>query len=137
MSVLAEISGSIAPAAERVGPSVVGLGRGWGRGSGVVIGDGLVLTNAHNLRGDDITVTFEDGRVAPGAVAGVDADGDIAVIRVPTGNATPILLSEAEPEIGTPVFALATPGGRGLRATVGFVSSAGRSFRGPRGRRVK
>ncbi|MDX6668415.1 MAG: hypothetical protein QOK04_1795, partial [Solirubrobacteraceae bacterium] len=32
--------------------------------------------------------------------------------------------------------ALANPGGRGLRATLGFVSAAERSFRGPRGRRI-
>jgi serine protease Do len=41
-----------------------------------------------------------------------------------------------EAGIGTAVVALADPGGRGLRATVGFVSSAGRAFRGPRGRRI-
>jgi serine protease Do len=34
------------------------------------------------------------------------------------------------------VLALANPGGRGLRVTLGFVSSEGRSFRGPRGRRI-
>ena len=34
-------------------------------------------------------------------------------------------------------MALANPGGRGLRATLGFVSSEARSFRGPRGRRVR
>ena len=39
--------------------------------------------------------------------------------------------------IGTPVVALSNPGGRGLRATLGFASSEGRSFRGPRGRRVE
>ena len=41
------------------------------------------------------------------------------------------------PALGDPVVALANPGGRGLRATLGFVSSEGRSFRGPRGRRVE
>jgi serine protease Do len=35
------------------------------------------------------------------------------------------------------VIALANPGGRGLRATAGFVASERRSFRGPRGRRVR
>jgi serine protease Do len=35
-----------------------------------------------------------------------------------------------------PVFALANPGGRGLRVTFGFVSGIERSFRGPRGRRI-
>ena len=49
---------------ERVGPAVVGLGRGWGRGSGVVIAPGRVLTNAHVLRGDEVAVTFADGEVA-------------------------------------------------------------------------
>ena len=43
----------------------------------------------------------------------------------------------AEPAIGAPVVALANPGGRGLRATLGFVSSGPRSFRGPRGRRIR
>ena len=38
--------------------------------------------------------------------------------------------------IGTPVFALANPGGRGLRVTFGFVTGTERSFRGPRGRRI-
>jgi len=32
--------------------------------------------------------------------------------------------------------ALADPGGRGLRASLGFVTATGRSFRGPRGRRI-
>jgi len=39
--------------------------------------------------------------------------------------------------LGTPVVAMSNPGGRGLRATVGFVSSTGRPFRGPRGHRIE
>src|SRR5262249_13420772 len=42
----------------------------------------------------------------------------------------------ASAEIGMPVFALANPGGRGLRATFGFVSGIERTFRGPRGHRI-
>src|SRR5262249_18980422 len=42
----------------------------------------------------------------------------------------------ASASIGTPVFALANPGGRGLRVTFGFVSGVDRTFRGPRGRRI-
>src|SRR5919199_921222 len=38
--------------------------------------------------------------------------------------------------VGAPVLALANPGGHGLRTTFGLVSATGRSFRGPRGRRV-
>jgi serine protease Do len=36
---------------------------------------------------------------------------------------------------GSVVFALANPGGRGLRVTLGLVTATERSFRGPRGRR--
>jgi serine protease Do len=43
---------------------------------------------------------------------------------------------DGTPGIGAPVFALANPGGRGLRVTLGFVTGVGRSFRGPRGRRI-
>ena len=43
---------TIAEVAGKVGPSVVGLGRGWGLGSGVVIAEGQVLTATQNLRRD-------------------------------------------------------------------------------------
>ena len=139
MTVVAELQETVSGVATRVGPSVVGLGRGWGVGSGVVIADGQVLTNAHNLRGDEVTVTFADGRRETGEVAGSDRDLDLAVVVVDTGDAPAIAWDGAEgpPELGTAVVALANPGGRGLRATLGLVSSAGRSFRGPRGRRVR
>ena len=116
---------AIARVAKRVGPSVVGLGRGWGHGSGVVIGEGRVLTNAHNLRRDQVTV------------AAADPDLDLAVVEVDTGNAPAVTWEPGDaPGIGAPVLAVANPGGRGLRVTLGFVSSEGRSFRGPRGRRI-
>jgi serine protease Do len=96
-----------------------------------------VLTNAHNVRGDRVTVTFADGRTAEGSIAGRDIDSDLAVISVDTGE-TPALpwADSASAEIGKPVFALANPGGRGLRVTFGFVSGVERTFRGPRGRRI-
>jgi serine protease Do len=138
MAVLDEISEAVSGAAERVGPAVVGLGRGWGRGSGVVIAPGTVVTNAHNLRGDETTVTFADGRREPGSVAGVDVDGDVAAIAVDTGDVEPVEAGDPSAlGIGSLVVALANPGGRGLRATLGMVSATGRSFRGPRGRRVR
>src|SRR5580693_635336 len=137
MAILDEIGASIRQLAEGAGPSVVGIGQRWGVGSGIVLGEGKVLTNAHNLRGDKVTVTFADGRTADGTVAGHDIDGDLAVISVDTGGA-PVLpwAGDAAAEIGTPVFALANPAGRGLRVTFGFVSGIERTFRGPRGRRI-
>jgi serine protease Do len=137
MEVLTSLQETIAGIAERVGPSVVGLGRGWGLGSGVVIGEGHVLTNAHNARREQVTVVFADGRRETGEWAGADPDLDLAVIAVDTGTAAPVTWEPGDPPaIGTAVLALANPGGRGLRTTLGFVASEGRSFRGPRGRRI-
>ena len=89
MSLLDDLQGAIQAAAGAAGPSVVGIGRHL-RGAGVVVSDGHVLTNAHNLRGDEVTVTFADGRSTVGTVVGVDHDGDLAVISVDTAGATPI-----------------------------------------------
>jgi serine protease Do len=139
MTVLEELEGAIHTAAERTGPKVIGLGQGWGRGSGVVIGAGRILTNAHNLRGDEVTVTFLDGRRESGRVLASDEDLDLAVIEADTAGIEPIEWAEDGDEsvpIGRSVLALANPGGRGLRVTPGFVSSTARSFRGPRGRRI-
>jgi serine protease Do len=137
MTILDEVGASIRRLAEGSGASVAGIGQRWGAGSGIVLGKGQLLTNAHNVRGDQVTVTFADGRTAEGSVAGRDIDGDLAVISVDTGE-TPAMpwAGSASVEIGTPVFALANPGGRGLRVTFGFVSGIERTFRGPRGSRI-
>jgi serine protease Do len=138
MAVLEEVTQAVRSASERVGPAVVGLGRGWGRGSGVVIADGAVLTTAHTLRGDQVTVVFADGRRETGTVAGVDADGDVAVVSVDTGEIEAVEWGDPDAlSAGAVVLALANPGGRGLRTTLGLVSSTGSSLRGPRGRRIR
>jgi serine protease Do len=138
MSTITDLQETIAGTAARVGPAVVGFGRGWARGSGVVVAPGRVLTNAHNLRGDQVTVRFGDGRVGTGTLAGSDPDFDLAAVQVDTGDVEPPGWEPAAvtAEIGAPVVALANRGGRGLRATLGFVSTAGRDIRGPRGRTI-
>ena len=95
-----------------------------------------MLTNAHNVRRETRTVVFGDGRTAEGTVAGVDVDGDVAVISVDTSGAPAIAWADGTAAIGQPVFALANPGGSGLRVGFGLVSGSGRTFRGPRGRRI-
>jgi serine protease Do len=136
-AVLEEIGTAIGAMVEKVGPSVVGIGRGWGVGSGVVIAERRVLTNAHVLRRDEATVQFAGDRRETGRALGVDADGDLAVLEVDTGDAPAVQWGDPDAAVvGAPVFALANPGGRGLRVTFGTVASANRSFRGPRGRRI-
>ena len=135
MSVLEELQAAVASVARQVGPAVVGIGQRQ-RGSGVIVADGRVVTNAHNLRGGETTVRFADGRTATGRVAGVDWDGDLAVVEVDTTGATALGYGDGQPSVGAAVFgAAATPSGA-PRVTVGFVSSVERAFRGPGGRRI-
>jgi S1-C subfamily serine protease len=137
MGALDGIQEEIQGVVEQVGNAVVGIGQRWGVGSGVVLAKGQILTNAHNVRGDEVSVTFPDGHTATGRVLGHDVDGDIAVIGVETGDLQAIeWATDGAPGIGAPVFALSNPGGRGLRVTLGFITGVERTFRGPRGRRI-
>jgi len=136
MTLLDDLGTTVAGLATSTASSVVGIGRHT-RGSGIVIADGRVLTNAHNLRGDEVTVTFADGRSTIGQVAGVDGDGDLAVVTVDTAGATPVTWSDdAALAVGSPVFAVAATAGAGSRVTFGLVSATSRAFRGPGGRRI-
>jgi serine protease Do len=137
MSALDDLGAAIAQVAAGANGSTVGVGNRWRGGSGVVIDSGKVLTNAHNLHGDEVHVYFVDGRQSDGKVLGVDGDGDLAVIGVDTGDTKPFEWGDGGAlGIGAPVIAIGNPNGQGLRVTAGFVSGVDRSFRGPRGRRV-
>jgi len=135
MSILDELSNAIRSVNESAGGAVVGIGRQI-RGSGVVIADRRVLTNAHNLRGDEVTVTFRDGRTETGKVQGVDPDGDLAVIEVDTTGAAAVTWSDTEAAIGDVVFGLASTGAGAARVTAGTVSAIEQTFRGPGGSRI-
>ncbi|HET7029838.1 MAG TPA: trypsin-like peptidase domain-containing protein [Candidatus Limnocylindrales bacterium] len=135
MTILDELSSSIRAVHEFAAPSTVGVGRRI-RGSGVVIGANRVLTNAHNLRGDEVTITFRDGRAARGAVKGVDTDGDLAVIEVDTAGAAALEWAGADPAVGDVVFGLAATGTGPARVTAGTISAIEQAFRGPGGSRI-
>lgn len=122
--------------AEVAGPAIVRIGRHGGRGCGVVIADGKVLTNAHNLRDRTTEVTFAGGRAVQGEVVAVDPDGDLAVLAVDTGDAPALPWSDEVPAAGAIVFGVSRAPDAGTRLTFGMVSGLERAFRGPRGRRV-
>jgi serine protease Do len=130
---LAEAARAALAAAE---PSVVRIGRAPGRGCGIVVGDGHVLTNAHNLRDRTTEVAFADGRAEQGAVTAVDPDGDLVVLEVDTGGAPALPWADEPVTPGDIVFAVGRTADGGPRITQGMVSSAERSFRGPRGHRI-
>jgi serine protease Do len=134
MPVLEELSSAARSVLAGLSDAVVTIGTD-GRGSGLVIGTGKVLTNAHNLRDRTTLVTFADGRTEQGSVTGADEDGDLVVLDVDTGSATPAAWAEKVPEEGDVVFALSR-GGHRSRITFGMVSAVDLAFDGPRGRQV-
>src|SRR5436305_5044164 len=110
---LLDTGAEIATVAERFGGAVVGVGRGWRVGWGAVVAPGTVLTAARHVDRDETTVTLADGTRAAGELGGVDRERGLAVLRVDTGDADPLALAAGfDGGIGTPVFALANPGGR-------------------------
>lgn len=133
MAVLEDVASALGQVADRVGPAVVSVGRS---GTGVVVGAGLVATNAHNLRSEETEVVFADGRRVTGRLVAADVDGDLAVLGADTGSTPAVEWASAPPTLGEVVVALAQPPGAGLRVTIGTVSALGREFRGPRGRRI-
>ncbi len=136
MSAIDELQSALTAVADRVSTSIVGIGSRQ-RGSGVVLADGKVLTNAHNVRGDEVTVTFADGRSTRGQLAGIDVDGDLAVISVDTAGAKPLDWADGSmASVGTVVFGAAATSGGGTRVTFGTVSAISRAFRGPGGRKI-
>lgn len=136
MSVIEELGAAVEAVAATTSTSVVSIGRD-ARGSGVVIARDQVLTNAHNLRGEAVTVTFGDGRSVRGSIAGVDPDGDLAVVTVDTGAAQPIAWGDgAGLRVGSAVFGVAAAVNGAPRVTFGLVSAVARAFRGPGGRRI-
>lgn len=134
---LKELQEHVRTIADTAGPSVVSIGRN-GRGTGFVVATDRVLTSSHNLRDKTVSVTFADGRTEQARVHGLDGDGDLAVVEVPTGETVALAFAEAETDtgVGTPVVALGR-GGHRPRATIGFVSAVDQAFRGPRGRAVR
>ena len=134
----------VSTAVERVGAATVGVRSRGGAGSGIVMAPGTIVTNAHNIRSEQVEVSFLDGRVTTADLVAHDPDVDLAVLQAETEDIDPLRWrapagmagTDAPVRIGTVVVALANPAGSGLRATLGTVSALDQSFRGPRGRRV-
>src|SRR4051794_5467089 len=102
VTAFAEVIGAVGASA---GGAVVSIGRD-GRGTGFVVGQDRVLTSAHNLRDETVAVGFADGRNEQGRVHGVDADGDVAVLDVPTGDVVALTFADATPAVGSAVITL-------------------------------
>ena len=102
-----------------------------GTGSGVIIDDGLIITNGHVVGGaTDVQVILADGTVLDGTVSGVDTLTDFAFVTVdaqdlptvPLGDSSAIRVGQLAIAIGNPLGTF--PGS----ASVGIVSGLDRSI---------
>lgn len=100
-------------------------------GSGVIVdaGRGLILTNQHLLEGaTSIEVTLKDRRRYPARLLGSDPSTDLAVLKVPSINATALNFGDSDDlEVGDIVIAIGNPFGLGQTVTSGIVSAVGRT----------
>jgi serine protease DegS len=102
-------------------------------GSGVIIStQGYILTNNHVISGaDDIQVLLADGRSARASVVGVDADTDLAILRISLDQLPTIVIGDSNSlRVGDIALAIGNPFGVGQTVTLGIVSATGRDHLG-------
>lgn len=101
-------------------------------GSGVIVtADGLIVTNAHVVRGaQEITVGVADNREYEAELVLSDEASDLAVLQIKDQDAqfSHVTLKPSETlEVGDLVLAIGNPFGVGQTVTSGIVSAEGRS----------
>lgn len=102
-----------------------------GVGSGFIVSpDGLILTNAHLVdRAEEVTVKLIDQREFKAKVMAVDAQSDVAVIRVDARKLPTVKLGDSSRvRAGEPVLTIGSPYGLGNTVTAGIVSAAPRTL---------
>ena len=114
-------------------PTVVGVTRQGGSGSGVIVrDDGVILTNAHvvgNAR--TVNVSLADGRRLSGEVLDRDPTIDIAVVRVNARDLPAARLGDSDRlVVGQSAIAIGNPLGLERTVTSGVLSALNRSPRG-------
>ena len=102
-----------------------------GEGSGFIIdANGIVLTNAHVVKGaSDVTVKLTDRREFRAKVLGADPKTDIAVLKVEGKNLPVVNMGKVgDLRVGEWVLAIGSPFGFENTVTAGVVSAKGRSL---------
>ena len=114
------VPGRVAEALRRSTVQVTnGYGLTQGSGSGVVLTGERVITNAHVLRGESVSVESWEGDRFKASLLKIDRRRDLALLRVPQLGAPAAELGDSDAlRVGTPVVAVGNPLG-----FVGAVSS--------------
>jgi serine protease DegQ len=121
--------GAIPEIVRRVEPSVVSVLLEQGIGSGVIWGDGLIVTNHHVVAGaTQVTVALATGERLPATVEASDVRTDLAVLRVDRAGLPVAEFAETLPEVGALAIAIGSPLGFENTVTAGIVSGLGRAL---------
>jgi serine protease DegS len=102
-------------------------------GSGVIISSqGYILTNNHVISGaDEIQVLLGDGRSVRATVVGVDAETDLAILRIVLDRLPTIVIGDSKTlRVGDIAMAIGNPYGVGQTVTLGIISATGRDHLG-------
>jgi serine protease Do len=104
-----------------------------GAGAGILMGNGLVLTNAHVVgRGRSLQVVLADDETYSAKLLASDKNVDLALLEIPANGHAAAVLSEEPPRPGEMVFAFGHPWGQ-RNVLTGGVLSAVTSLRGQGG----
>jgi S1-C subfamily serine protease len=116
---------------ERLSPSVVTIQTDSGLGSGVVLRDDVVVTNAHVV-GDasNVMVLYADGTRSPGTVLATDTITDLAVVRTDRGDLPAPEYRSELPQPGEVALAIGSPLGFENTVTAGIISGLHREIPG-------
>lgn len=135
---------SVSAIAARVLPSVVSISTrsrmSSGTGTGFVIrSDGYILTNNHVVenvvRGGNLTVSFNDGKVVRGKIVGVNQAYDLAVIKVSRTGVPALQFGDSDKvQVGDSVIAIGSPLGLAGTVTSGILSAKNRAVTAGDGR---
>jgi len=98
-------------------------------GSGVIVeSSGLVLTNYHVIKdAEEILILAHDNRQAIASIIGVDADTDLAILKISLSNLKAIDFGDLKKmRVGDSVLAIGNPYGFGQTVSSGIISAIGR-----------
>lgn len=100
-------------------------------GSGVIISeDGYIVTNNHVVENaDEITITLNDNREFTARVIGLDADTDLALLKIDATNLPTIVIGDSDQlKVGEWVLAVGNPFNLTSTVTAGIVSAKARNL---------
>jgi serine protease DegS len=100
-----------------------------GLGSGVIMNrDGYILTNHHVIQGaDEILVELNDKRQSRAQVIGIDAETDLAVLKITLEKIPFMEAISTQYQVGDIALAIGNPLGIGQTVTMGIISATGRN----------